>query len=58
LELNNDEVMILSCLLRNCKSKHRYEIDGAEDVIVKVCNEANEISAKIAQENFKPSSWS
>ena len=57
MELNNDEVMILSCLLRHCRSKHRYELDGAEDLIIKVCNEAVSISTIRAQKHLKPSSW-
>ncbi len=57
MELNNDEVMILSCLLRHCRSKHRYERDGAEDLIIKVCNEAGSILATRAQKHLKPSSW-
>ena len=57
MEINNDEVMILSCLLRNSKSKHRYELDGAEDLIIKVCNEAGSILATRARKHIKPSSW-
>jgi|5_EtaG_2_1085323.scaffolds.fasta_scaffold436578_1 hypothetical protein len=57
MELNNDEVVNLSCLLRNCRSKHRYELDGAEDIIIKVCNEAVSIVATRAQKHLKPSSW-
>ena len=58
MELNNDEVTILSCFLRHSRSKHRYELDGAEDLIIKVCNEAGSIMATRAQKHLKPSSWS
>ena len=58
MKLSNDEVTILSCLLRNSRSKHRYQLDGAEDLIIKVCNEAGSIMATRGQKHFKPSSWS
>ena len=58
MELNNDEVVILSCLLRHCRSKHRYEIGGAEDVIMKVCNESKMIVARKARKKIKPGLWS
>ena len=58
MKLSNDEVTILSCLLRHSRSKHRYELDGAEDLIIKVCNEAGSIMAARGQKRLKPSSWS
>ena len=57
MKLSNDEVMTLSCLLRNSRSKHRYELDGAEDLIIKVCNEAGSILARQSRKHIKPCSW-
>ena len=52
MELKDHEVGILSCLLRNCKSKYRYELDGAEQIITKICNESRRITVREARKRL------
>ena len=52
MELNDHEVGILSCLLRNCKSKYRYELDGAEQIITKIDNESRRITIREARKRL------